>query len=83
MKTERTRLLPDGSLHISNVSKEDAGEYKCLVNNKFGQDMITHTLVVNGPPEPPLVILTAQTTDTITFKLRHEDKAGGFILPEY
>ena len=38
-----------------------------MVNNKFGQDMVTHTLIVNGPPEPPMVILTSQTTDSITF----------------
>lgn len=73
VKTDKMRLLPDGSLHITNVSKDDAGSYKCIVNNKFGQDMVTHTLVVNGPPEPPMVILTAQTTDTITFKLKYED----------
>jgi len=70
VKSDRKRLLPDGSLHITNVTKDDSGEYKCTVNNKFGQDRVTHTLVVNGPPEPPMVILTAQTTDTITFKLK-------------
>jgi hypothetical protein len=26
VKADRTRLLPDGSLHISNVSKDDAGK---------------------------------------------------------
>ena len=25
-----------------------------MVNNKFGQDLVTHTLIVNGPPAPPL-----------------------------
>ena len=37
VKSDRVRLLPDGSLQITNVSKDDAGTYKCLVNNKFGQ----------------------------------------------
>ena len=53
---------------------EFLGSYKCMVNNKFGQDMVTHTLIVNGPPEPPMVILTSQTTDSITFKLKTEDE---------
>ena len=74
VKSDRIRLLPDGSLQITNVSKEDAGTYKCLVNNKFGQDMVTHELIVNGPPEPPMVILTSQTTDSITFKLRPNEE---------
>ena len=50
------------------------GEYKCMVENKFGQDQVSHTLIVNGPPEPPMVILTSQTTDSITFKLKTEDE---------
>ena len=75
VKSERMRQLPDGSLQITNLTKEDAGTYKCMVNNKFGQDMVAHTLIVNGPPAPPLVILTAQTTDTITFKLRYDVEA--------
>ena len=90
VKSDRIRLLPDGSLQVTNVTKEDAGTYKCLVNNKFGQDMVTHELVVNGPPEPPMVILTSQTTDSITFKLRPEETditpIHGFIVhykPEF
>ena len=74
VKSDRARLLPDGSLQITNVSKADAGIYKCLVNNKFGQDMVTHELIVNGPPEPPMVVLTSQTTDSITFKLRPQEE---------
>ncbi len=33
--------------------KEDTGTYTCMVNNKFGQDMVSHELIVNGPPDPP------------------------------
>ena len=90
VKSDRVFRLPDGSLQITNVTKEDAGSYKCLVNNKFGQDMVTHELIVNGPPEPPMVILNSQTTDTITFKLKSmEDESTpihGYIVhykPEF
>ena len=46
-----------------------------MVNNKFGQDMVTHELIVNGPPEPPVTTITGQTTDTITVKLRTSNLA--------
>ena len=55
------------------MTKADSGKYTCMVNNKFGQDMVTHELIVNGPPDPPQVALTAQTTDTVTVKLRTAD----------
>jgi hypothetical protein len=39
-KNERIRQLPDGSLQINRVVKEDAGTYTCMVKNKFGQDQV-------------------------------------------
>jgi hypothetical protein len=72
-KNDRIRQLPDGSLQIGRVSKGDAGKYTCMVNNKYGQDMVVHELIVNGPPEAPNVTLSSQTTDTVTLKLRPKD----------
>ncbi len=72
-KNNHVRQLPDGGLQITRVSKEDAGKYTCMVNNKFGQDMVVHELIVNGPPEPPITSLTAQTTDSVTLKLKPKD----------
>ena len=72
-KNDNVRQLPDGGLQITRVSKMDAGKYTCMVNNKFGQDMVVHELIVNGPPEPPNVSLSAQTTDSVTIKLRPKD----------
>ena len=69
-KNDKIRQLPDGSLQITRVRKADAGKYTCMVNNKFGQDMVVHELIVNGPPEPPNVTISSQTTDSITLKLR-------------
>ena len=69
-KNDKIRQLPDGSLQITRVRKADAGKYTCMVNNKFGQDMVVHELIVNGPPEPPNVSISSQTTDSVTLKLR-------------
>ncbi|XP_063221339.1 cell adhesion molecule Dscam2 isoform X2 [Bacillus rossius redtenbacheri] len=67
---DRLRLLPDGSLFIKSVSRQDAGEYSCSVENSFGHDTITHQLVVHAPPHSPQVTLTSTTTTSITMKLR-------------
>jgi Down syndrome cell adhesion protein 1 len=31
---------------------------------------VTHELIVNGAPDPPEVTLTAQTTDSVTIKIK-------------
>lgn len=54
---DRIRQQPDGSLFIRDVHRDDAGEYSCRVNNIFGNDSITHKLVVNAPPHSPHVSL--------------------------
>ena len=66
---DRIRQLPDGSLQINGVQKGDAGNYTCMVKNKYGHHMVTHELVVNGPPAPPDIMLTSQTINSFTIKL--------------
>ena len=69
-ENKRIRQLPDGSLQIVSVKNGDTGNYTCMVQNKFGQHMVTHQLLVNGPPAPPSVLLTSQTTNSVTLKLK-------------
>lgn len=45
---DRMRQLPEGSLLIKSVTRSDAGEYSCFVENAFGKDSVTHTLVILG-----------------------------------
>jgi hypothetical protein len=42
--SDRIQQQPDGSLHIKDVGREDAGEYSCSVE----KDSITHHLTVLG-----------------------------------
>ncbi|XP_045473862.1 Down syndrome cell adhesion molecule-like protein Dscam2 isoform X48 [Harmonia axyridis] len=70
---DHIRKQPDGSLFIRDVSRADAGEYSCHVENDFGQDTVTHQLIVNAPPYAPQVTLTATTTSSLTIKLRPHD----------
>lgn len=46
--SERVRLLPEGSLLVREVTRDDVGEYTCTVENMYGQDTVTHQLQVQG-----------------------------------
>ena len=70
---DRIRQLPDGSLQVNGAKKADAGNYTCMVKNKFGHHMVTHELVVNGPPAPPDIMLTSQTINSFTIKLKSKN----------
>lgn len=63
---DRIRQQPDASLFIRDVTRTDAGEYSCHVENSFGQDSVTHQLIVNAPPHAPQVSFSSQKTSAIT-----------------
>ncbi|XP_050054049.1 cell adhesion molecule Dscam2 isoform X19 [Aphis gossypii] len=67
---DRIRQLPEGSLLIRSVTRTDAGEYSCFVENSFGKDKITHRIVVLAPPHKPEVSVGATTSNTITLNLK-------------
>lgn len=48
----RVRLLSDGSLQISGVRTQDAGEYRCVATNTHGDSRITVWLLVPGTVAP-------------------------------
>ncbi len=67
VSSDRILQQPDGSLFIREVSRTDAGDYSCHVENSFGQDTILHKLAVNSPPNSPKVI---QNINLGLFKLK-------------
>ncbi|XP_050305218.1 cell adhesion molecule Dscam2 isoform X39 [Anthonomus grandis grandis] len=73
---DRIRQQPDGSLFIRDVTRGDAGEYSCKVENDFGQDSVTHQLIVNAPPRAPQVTLTSTTTNSLTIKIKPHESDG-------
>uniref|UniRef100_A0A182WFX7 Down syndrome cell adhesion molecule n=1 Tax=Anopheles minimus TaxID=112268 RepID=A0A182WFX7_9DIPT len=87
---ERIRLLPEGSLFIKDVIRQDAGDYTCTAENSIAKDSITHRLIVLAPPQSPQLTLTATTTDSLSVKLKpHESDTAplqGYTLhykPEF
>ncbi|XP_035788160.1 Down syndrome cell adhesion molecule-like protein Dscam2 isoform X18 [Anopheles albimanus] len=70
---ERIRQLPEGSLFIKDVIRQDAGDYTCTAENSIAKDSITHRLIVLAPPQSPQLTLTATTTDSLSVKLKPHD----------
>ncbi|XP_055593981.1 cell adhesion molecule Dscam2 isoform X30 [Uranotaenia lowii] len=87
---ERIRQLPEGSLFIKDVIRQDAGDYTCTAENSIAKDSITHRLIILAPPQSPQLTLTATTTDSLAVKLKpHESDSApmqGYTLhykPEF
>ncbi|CAH2991221.1 unnamed protein product [Chilo suppressalis] len=68
--SERVRQLPEGSLQIAGVARDDAGEYSCHVDNQFGTDTVTHTLSVLAPPFPPQLTVASSSVSSLTIRLK-------------
>lgn len=48
--------LSESALHIDNVTRNDSGQYVCTASNEFGAEEMRIQLVVQEPPEPPLLL---------------------------
>ncbi|CAB3223434.1 unnamed protein product [Arctia plantaginis] len=83
--SERVRQLPEGSLQIAGVAREDAGEYSCHVDNQFGTDTVTHTLSVLAPPFPPQLAIASSSVSSLTLRLKpsvdvDQSPAAGYTI---
>nr|XP_055043478.1 contactin-4 isoform X1 [Misgurnus anguillicaudatus] len=59
-ESHRVSVLDNGSLRISNITKQDAGLYTCVARNQFGVASSAGTLVVK---EPTVIISKATQLD--------------------
>lgn len=71
---DRVRQLPEGSLYIREVIRQDAGEYTCTAENSIAKDSITHKLVILAPPQSPQVVVGSTSTESITIKLKKNEQ---------
>lgn len=80
----RVGLENDGSLQIRDLHREDSGNYTCFVENRYGNDQITHRLTVQVPPASPLLHATSTTTNSINVQWKNGDDGGapirGYII---
>ncbi|KAK0170460.1 hypothetical protein PV328_011021 [Microctonus aethiopoides] len=75
----RISIHTDGSLHISDLHREDSGNYTCHVENQHGSDQITHKLTVQVPPSAPLLLATSTTSNSISVQWKPGDDGGALI----
>ncbi|XP_046143887.1 Down syndrome cell adhesion molecule-like protein Dscam2 isoform X7 [Osmia bicornis bicornis] len=82
--SSRVSLLPEGSLQIMDLHREDSGNYTCYVKNRHGYDLITHRLTVQVPPAAPFLHATSATSNSINVQWKNGDDGGapirGYIL---
>ncbi|XP_071549821.1 cell adhesion molecule Dscam1-like [Panulirus ornatus] len=85
----RVKQYPDGSVLVTDVRAQDAGNYTCTTNNIHGSDSIIYTVTVQAsrdqgvPPSPPLVFVSDVTTSTLTVRWRTADSGGAPLLGYY
>ncbi|XP_048512285.1 Down syndrome cell adhesion molecule-like protein Dscam2 isoform X3 [Athalia rosae] len=77
-------IKSDGSLRMSELQRDESGNYTCIVENRHGSDQITHRLTVQVPPAPPLLHATVSTSTSITVQWKQGDDGGapirGYVL---
>nr|CAD7456230.1 unnamed protein product [Timema tahoe] len=80
----RLKVAGDGALVVTDLRRDDSGNFSCHVENRHGSDHITHKLIVQVPPSAPLVHSTGSTTNSMTVQWKQGDDGGapirGFVL---
>uniref|UniRef100_T1JCP3 Down syndrome cell adhesion molecule-like protein Dscam2 n=1 Tax=Strigamia maritima TaxID=126957 RepID=T1JCP3_STRMM len=63
--SNKLHVLSEGKLIIKGIQSNDAGNYTCTVQNSLNSDNITHVVVVEVPPEAPIVSIVSTTMKSI------------------
>ncbi|XP_035789913.1 Down syndrome cell adhesion molecule-like protein Dscam2 isoform X6 [Anopheles albimanus] len=59
------QLLDSGEMIVTMLQTSDTGNYTCQVDNGIGTDRLTHNLLVQVPPGPPVLYVTSATSSSI------------------
>ncbi|XP_021925400.1 Down syndrome cell adhesion molecule-like protein Dscam2 isoform X4 [Zootermopsis nevadensis] len=77
-------LQTNGSLHISDIQRQQQGNYSCSVNNAHGSDEISYFLRVLVPPSAPVLRVAARGSTWLQIQWSNVENGGsavrGFLL---
>ncbi|XP_073976308.1 Down syndrome cell adhesion molecule 2 isoform X2 [Rhodnius prolixus] len=73
-------ILETGELVIARLSRTDTDNYTCHVENSVGSDRIHYSLVVQVPPNPPVLYVTSATSSSVSLHWKAGDSGGAPIL---
>ncbi|KAB0795843.1 hypothetical protein PPYR_09904 [Photinus pyralis] len=62
---QKQQVLDSGELILGNVHLSDSGNYTCQVDNGQGSDKVTYNLVVQVPPDAPLLYVSSATSSSV------------------
>ncbi|XP_042317336.1 vascular cell adhesion protein 1 [Sceloporus undulatus] len=57
-KSDSKTVIQGGLVYIPSVSPDDAGDYECQVENQFGENKMTRSLIVQYAPKGTIVTVT-------------------------
>ncbi|KAK4877583.1 hypothetical protein RN001_010089 [Aquatica leii] len=80
----KQQILDSGELIIGNVHLSDSGNYTCQVDNGQGSDKIIFSLIVQVPPDAPLLYVSSATSSSVLLHWKAGNNGGapvsGFTL---
>ncbi|XP_031340632.1 Down syndrome cell adhesion molecule-like protein Dscam2 isoform X2 [Photinus pyralis] len=76
----RRSISTDAALQIKDVQSIDQANYSCSVENKHGKDEIVYSLKVLVPPDPPMLTVVAEFTDSLHLRWTDQKNGGSPIL---
>lgn len=75
----KLQLLDTGELIISNVHLTDSGNYTCQVDNGQGSDKVAYHLLVQVPPDAPLLYVSSATSSSVLLHWKSGSTGGAAV----
>ncbi|KAF5279124.1 hypothetical protein FQA39_LY05802 [Lamprigera yunnana] len=75
----KQQILDSGELIVGNVHLSDSGNYTCQVDNGQGSDKVVYTLLVQVPPDAPLLYVSSATSSSVLLHWKAGNNGGALV----